>query len=92
MRNVLVQASSRSWQGWPDFCTNKIGAKPCVQYTVDKFLAFNEDVHVTLIAPAFDCSGSFPEIFAGYPKNRFSLTFSHNDSPLRRMAQATSAL
>lgn len=92
MKHVLVQASSRSWQGWPDFCTNPVDDKFCVQYTVDKFLASSDDTFVTLIAPEFDKTGEFPEIFQHYPKDRFKLSFSHDASPLQRMVEATDSL
>lgn len=92
MLHVLVQASSRSWQGWEDFCTNPADGKPAVQYTVDKFLNADDSIKVTLIAPKFDHDGLFPTLFADYDPERFSLQFSHDDSPLLRMVEATRTL
>jgi len=92
MIHVLVQASSRSWQGWEDFCTNPADGKPAAQYTVDKFLAASPDVKVTLIAPDFDKTGLFPHIFEGYEPQYFNIHFSHDDSPLLRMVSATKEL
>lgn len=92
MIHVLVQASSRSWQGWEDFCTNPADGKPAAQYTVDKFLTSSPDVKVTLIAPEFDREGLFPKMFESYDPQKFNIHFSHDDSPLLRMISATEAL
>ena len=92
MIHVLVQASSRSWQGWEDFCTNHADGKPAVQYTVDKFLHASPEVKVTLIAPNFDRAGMFPLMFEHYNSTRFQLHFSHDASPLLRMLAATEML
>jgi len=88
----LVQASSVSWTGIPDLCTNKIDGKMAVYWTIKKIFSSFENASVTLIAPLFDEGGELEIIKSEFDTFDFSIRYSHDHSPLRRMVEATNGL
>lgn len=89
---VIVQASSRSWQGGVDLCMNPVAGVPAVRFVADKFLNASDQFRIVIAAPAFDEFGAFPELFSDVIGDRVSLVFAHDDDPLARMVEATKNL
>lgn len=92
MNIFLVQASSVSWTGIPDLCTNKIDGKMAVYWTIKKIFSSFENASVTLIAPLFDQGGELEILKSEFDTLDFSIRYSHDNSPLRRMIEATNGL
>ncbi|HED64782.1 MAG TPA: methyltransferase domain-containing protein [Planctomycetes bacterium] len=88
-RTVVVQASSRSWQGGADLCLNPVEGTPAVRVTVERFLAADPSIRVVLAAPATDRGGDFDDIFADLPVDRFEVVYAADASPLERLLVAT---
>lgn len=89
---VIVQASSRSWQGGTDLCMNRIDGVPAVRRVAEKFLNASSHFNVIVAAPAFDEDGEFPDLFSDLVGDRLSLVFAHDADPLARMVEATKTL
>ena len=81
---VVVQASSRSWSGGPDFCMNLVEGKPAVTWTVETARRMWPDVEVIVAAPAFDAGGGLDSLAKGGVR----VTYSHDASPLDRLLDA----
>ncbi len=89
---VIVQASSRSWQGGNDLCMNPIDGVPVVRRVAEKFLNASDRFKIIIAAPAFDENGTFPDLFSDLVGDRLSLVFAHDADPLARLVEATSTL
>ena len=89
---VIVQASSRSWQGGIDLCMNPVNGVPAVRSVADKFLNASDRFKVVVAAPSFDEFGAFPKLFSDIIGDRLSLVFAHDEDPLARLVEATSTL
>jgi len=85
--NFLIQASSISWSGEPDFCMNLINNKPVIYWTIKKIFDCFGDVKVTVIAPTFDKNGELNKL-KKYFKKEFKIYYGNSSSPLKRMLNA----
>lgn len=83
--NFAVQASSISWSGGKDICTNLINHQSVIYWTIKNILKKSKDALVTIIAPYFDKKGDFNQL-----KKYFDIAvyYGYNKSPLRRMIAA----
>lgn len=88
---VVVQASSRSWQGGVDLCMNTVDGVTAVRYTAAKFLNASPNIKVIIAAPEFDANGELPSVFSDIADDRVSFLFAHDASPLDRLVEATTA-
>jgi len=86
---IIVQASSRSWQGGTDLSMNPVDGIPAARYTANKFLSLPAQYPLIIAAPAFDVDGDFRALFADIVGDRCSLVFKCDDDPLQRLVEAT---
>ena len=93
---VLIQASSKSWSGEKDECLYLWGGVPKFIRTAQKLLAFFDSSQIKLIAPEFDRADTANT--QGLEQALYSsgldidVKYSHNQSPLLRMIDATAEL
>lgn len=85
---ILIQASSRSWSGAPDWCMNEVNGRPVTALCVNRALEKFPQADIRIIAPEFDRGGRLDEIPAMFPENRISVFYGHDDNPLKRMIDA----
>ncbi|HWA28509.1 MAG TPA: methyltransferase domain-containing protein [Lacunisphaera sp.] len=89
---ILVQASSRSWTGGSDGSVSLVDGRPAFVRTIEILRSVLPNVPVVVIAPAFDADGALPALLTAHGCHGVAVRFSHDQSPLRRMLDATAAL
>lgn len=89
--NIIVQASTRNWSGGADLCMSQMDRIPVLLHTISRLHDhFSEQINTfCVVAPEFS-SGGLDFILNKYPGLRIS--YSHNDSPLRRIVDAVNKL
>lgn len=92
MISVFIQASSVAWSGGSDLCMNLIDGKPAVYWTCKKYLEQDEGVKLTIIAPEFDRGGALESLTETDIGAKISIYYGENDSPLKRMVEASANL
>lgn len=92
MRNnyvVIVQASSISWSGGRDYCMVVVENHPVVYWTVKRVFDTIPASEVIIAAPSFD-RGGLEFLKQSFPKNKISVFYGHDASPLNRILDACS--
>lgn len=90
--NIIVQASSRSWQGGRDLCMKEVEGKPALIYNIDRLFCFFSNPKVIVAAPEFDKGGHLDQLFCPSRESRVSVIYAADASPLKRMIVATEHL
>ena len=91
IETVVVQASSRSWQGGPDLCMNEIDGRPAVEVVLDRVME-RFSCPIVLAAPGFDADGALRGIAERVGKGRIKTHFGQDERPLERILAVTSKL
>jgi len=84
---ILLQASSRTWSGGPDYCLAEVDGRPAIETTLGVLREEFQRDEITIIAPEFDHGGELERLRDGLP-----ISYSHDASPLDRMIDATTDL
>lgn len=93
LKRVLVQASSISWSGEKDECCEPWGEGSIkLTETLRKLTSYFADEDILIIAPDFDEKGILEDIISGSELDIAKPIYSHDESPLLRMVEATSDL
>jgi len=91
LKQILVQASSRSWSGGRDLCVNPLDGVPVILRTIERLAEAFPTVGLTIIAPEFDRGGELDAIV----KNgayQINVYYGDDASPLNRMVNVTVGL
>ncbi len=91
-QRVVVQASSVSWAGGPDYCMTAIEGHPVVYWTVKRVVEDIPESEVVIAAPAFDRGGRLEFLGDAFGRGRVSLFYGHDASPLDRILDACADL
>lgn len=89
---ILVQASSRTWSGGPDYCLAEVDGRPAIDVTLDVLHQAFPCAEITIIAPEFDRGGALERLRERNHGLRVALCYGHDSSPLDRMIEATGDL
>ena len=93
---VLIQASSKSWSGEKDECLYLWGGMPKFVHTAQKLLTYFDSSQIKVIAPEFDRSDAANKHGLEQALHSSGLDievkYSHDQSPLLRMIDATAEL
>jgi len=89
---IIIQASSRSWSGGPDFCLNMVEGQPAVIRSIELALAAFPGSPVVLAAPEFDRGGALDRLTERFHADQLRLYYGQDDSPLNRMLAAAGEL
>lgn len=92
MPTIIIQASSRSWSGGPDFCLNMVEGQPAVTFSIERALDAFPGSPLVLAAPEFDRGGALGPLVEGFAADQVRLHYGQDDSPLNRMLAAVSEL
>jgi 2-polyprenyl-3-methyl-5-hydroxy-6-metoxy-1,4-benzoquinol methylase len=84
---IVVQASSRSWQGGRDQCMNEIDGRPAVAVVLDH-VRQHFDCPIVLAGPEFDAGGELAGVAAKCAGGGVTTYFGHNERPLHRVLAA----
>lgn len=86
-QQVIVQASSRSWQGDKDFCMNSLHGMPIVYWTVKRMIDNIPNANITIASPDFDRNGELEQLTDWFPHQNVSIFYVYDNSPLDRMLE-----
>lgn len=88
---ILIQASSRSWSGDPDYSMRDVEGEPAVVHTLRAARRCFPEVPIRIVAPAFDRDGRLSEIALSADGDVRAL-YGFDCSPLDRMLVAAESL
>jgi 2-polyprenyl-3-methyl-5-hydroxy-6-metoxy-1,4-benzoquinol methylase len=71
---------------------NKIDGKPVIYHTIKKIYDLCPEAIVRVAAPAFDRDGELEFLREDFKGKAFDISYSHNESPLKRMLHVTKGL
>jgi 2-polyprenyl-3-methyl-5-hydroxy-6-metoxy-1,4-benzoquinol methylase len=89
---IILQASSRTWSGGPDYCLAEVDGRPAIDTTLDVLHEEFPHAEMTIVAPGFDRGGELERLRNGNHAQGLHLSYSHDASPLDRMIEATADL
>jgi len=88
-KKFIIQASSKTWAGGPDFQMNLIENQPVVYHTISKIFNAYPDAAVITVAPEFDRDGDLEFLKEDFSTFNFKLFYGYSDNPLQRILSVT---